>query len=567
MKKKIYTLGICHCETSSACLFEDGKLISAVSEERFSRNKYDKSFPKQSINWLLKNSNIKLPEVNQISYSWHKGFDKKLKTLYLNREKELKHDKLSLKIFKERKNVEFVRDKKSLLKLANWSKKNLNRKQKKNLEIFYHHEAHAASASLLSKFNNGLVLTCDARGDYESLTLSIFDRNKKNCLKKIFSSTSSDSLGFFYGRITGLLGFKPSKHEGKITGLAAHGKPSRAIKLMHKMITVKDGKLISNLGSYYRPFFYNYDNKLIKEIKKFSNADIAAAAQYHLEWCISNLLKFHFKKNNFKPMNLMLAGGTFANVKLNQLLKSLKFIKKVFVQPQMSDGGLCVGAAALSVHKRKKKVSPLKNVYLGPKIDTSNIYENKKKLKKINVSKPKVLIKKFIEDLRNNKVIGLVRGRMEFGPRALCNRSIIYKTTDSTINDWLNKRLIRNEFMPFAPVIREELCKKAFKDYDSKDATLKFMTSTIDCSDKFKFKSPAVTHIDQTARPQIVSKISDPFMWKLLKNWEKISGEMSLVNTSFNAHEEPIICNENESINSLLKGMIGEIPEKATCQF
>ena len=134
-----------------------------------------------------------------------------------------------------------------------------------------------------------------------------------------------------------------------------------------------------------------------------------------------------------------------------------------------------------------------------------------------------MLIKKFIEDLRNNKVIGLVRGRMEFGPRALCNRSIIYKTTDSTINDWLNKRLIRNEFMPFAPVIREELCKKAFKDYDSKDATLKFMTSTIDCSDKFKFKSPAVTHIDQTARPQIVSKISDPFMWKLLKNWEKIS--------------------------------------------
>ena len=105
-------------------------------------------------------------------------------------------------------------------------------------------------------------------------------------------------------------------------------------------------------------------------------------------------------------------------------------------------------------------------------------------------------------------------------------------------------------------IIREELCKKAFKDYDSKDATLKFMTSTIDCSDKFKFKSPAVTHIDQTARPQIVSKISDPFMWKLLKNWEKISGEMSLVNTSFNAHEEPIICNENESINSLLKGMI-----------
>ena len=556
-KKKNYTLGVCYCETSSATLFENGRIISAVSEERFSRKKYDPSFPLKSIKWILKNSEIKLSRVNQISYCWHKGFDKNLDSLYEDRKKDLIRNKKSYKIFNLRKNIESQRDRKSLKKLINWKKNNLNELQAKKLKIYYHHEAHAASAALLSPFNNGLVLTCDARGDYESLTLSFFDRKKKNCLKKIHSSTSSDSLGFFYGRITGLLGYKPSKHEGKITGLAAYGNPTKAINLMRKMITVKQGKLRSNLGDYYKPFFSSYNSKLIKEIKRFRRADIAAAAQYHLEWCLIKLLTYHFKKNKIKSQkNLMLAGGVFANVKLNQALKSLKFIKNIFVQPQMNDGGLCIGAALLSIHGKRQKISPLKNVYLGPEINKEKLILLLKKNKKIDFYEPSLIYKDICNDLYDNKVIGLVRGKMEFGPRALCNRSIIYKTSDKTVNDWLNIRLKRTEFMPFAPVIREEISKCAFKNFSKKDISLNFMTSTIDCTNKFKFNSPAVTHVDQTARPQIVSKSSDKFMWNLLKEWETVSGEMSLINTSFNVHEEPIICNEQEAINSLLKGII-----------
>ena len=401
------------------------------------------------------------------------------------------------------------------------------------------------------------MLTCDARGDYESLTLSFFDRKKKNCLKKIHSSTSSDSLGFFYGRITGLLGYKPSKHEGKITGLAAHGNPMKAINLMRKMITVKQGKLRSNLGDYYKPFFSSYNSKLIKEIKRFRREDIAAAAQYHLEWCLIKFLKYHFKKNKIKSqINLMLAGGVFANVKVNQALKSLKFIKNIFVQPQMNDGGLCIGAASLSIHENKQKILPLKNVYLGPEVNKEKLISLIKKNRKIEFYRPSLIYKDICNDLYDNKVIGLVRGKMEFGPRALCNRSIIYKTSDKTVNDWLNLRLKRTEFMPFAPVIREEISKHAFKNFSKKDISLNFMTSTIDCTNKFKSNSPAATHIDQTARPQIVSKSSDKFMWNLLKEWETVSGEMSLINTSFNVHEEPIICNEQEAINSLLKGIV-----------
>ena len=145
---------------------------------------------------------------------------------------------------------------------------------------------------------------------------------------------------------------------------------------------------------------------------------------------------------------------------------------------------------------------------------------------------------------------------MEFGPRALCNRSIIYKTSDFTVNKWLNKRLKRTETMPFAPVIREELCTKAFKQYSKQDTTLYFMTSTINCTKKFIDKSPAAVHIDSSARPQIVSKQRDLMMWSLLKKWEQKSGEMALLNTSFNVHKEPIVYNYEDALKSLVNGVI-----------
>lgn len=553
--KKSFTLGVCNGETASACLFEKGVLIAAVSEERFTRIKYDSSFPLRSIEYLLSQSNIKLNEIEHVAYAWAKDFHPDLKAKYDKRSKECKKiSEESFKIFSEKIKSETLRDKQNLKKFKVWAETSLSSKQQKSQ--FYHHEAHAASAALLSPFDKGLVLTSDGRGDFESLAVWLFDRNNSISLKKIYSSTSSDSLGYFYGRITGLLGFKPMKHEGKITGLAAHGDPMKALPLMKKMINVKDGELIASFGNYYRPYFAPYTKILIDEVNKFSREDIAAAAQKHLEWCLCEILNYYCKKLNLDSIPLMLAGGTFGNVKATQVLKSLNYINKVFVQPQMGDGGLCIGAAALSLHSRKIKVNPLKNVYLGPPIKNININLLRQKFVKLNFNKCESLEKEICKDLMNNKVLGLVRGRMEFGPRALCNRSIIYKTSDKSINDWLNKRLMRTEFMPFAPVIRNETAKLAFNNYSSNDFTLKFMTSTIDCSTKFSEKCPAVSHIDKTARPQVVFKEEDSFLWNLLKQWEEISGEMSLVNTSFNAHEEPIICNEKEAIDALTNKMV-----------
>ena len=557
VNKNIYTLGICNCETSSACLFINDSLVSAVSEERFSRKKYDRSFPTQSINYILKEYNIKLRRIDNISYSWSKGFQASLKKKYDKRFSYLKKTNVvASKIFSDRYKYDILQDKNYRNEFNQWVKVSLTKKQKKNLKIFYHHEAHAANASLLSSFDKGIVLTADGRGDFEALTVSLFNRNKKYPLKKIYSSTSSDSLGYFYGRITSLLGFKPMAHEGKITGLAAYGNPKKALPLMEKMIKFKNGELTASLGDLYKPFFKGYSKNLTNELKKYSREDIAAAAQQHLENCVCEITKYYLKKLKLKSTNLMLSGGVFANVKVNYHLKSIKFINKVFVQPQMGDGGLCLGAAALHLHGQKIKIKQLDDVYLGPSIRFSNIKKLSKKFPTIKIVKCKLTHDKICEDLKKNKVLGLVRGKMEFGPRALCNRSIIYKTSDKSINNWLNKRMNRTEFMPFAPVIRHETAKLAFEKYTFNDPTFNFMTSTIKCTNVFKRKCPAVTHIDKTTRPQVVYKKKDLFLWTLLKKWEKQSGEMSLVNTSFNAHEEPIICNEKEAVNALIRGMI-----------
>tara|TARA_S200000501_G_scaffold350227_1_gene367038 strand:- start:5520 stop:7193 length:1674 start_codon:yes stop_codon:yes gene_type:complete len=541
------TLGICNDETASACLFENGNLIAAASEERFSRKKLDNSFPFKSIEYVLSCSSHDIDNIN-VAYSWTKGFDPEILKYYMKRFSECETEE-ERSILQERIDYDISRDESNKNEFFDWYSGD-------SLNHYYHHESHAASACLLSSFDDGICLTADGRGDFESLVIWKFDRsNKEKPFKRLFSVTSSDSLGYFYGRITGLLGFKPMRHEGKITGLAAYGDPHKALSLMEDMITFNDGNLKGKLGELYRPFFKPYSDRLVNEIKKFSREDIAAAAQHHLEKILCDVLTYVLSQNNIKSTNLMLAGGIFGNVKVTQKLKELPIIKSVFVQPHMGDGGLCIGAAALSQHQSGIQIKPLQNVYLGPSIDL-NSFVNDKKYSHLNIERCDDCYDNICSDLLDNKVIGLVRGRMEFGPRALCHRSIIYRTSDVTINDWINKRLNRTEFMPFAPVIRKELAEKSFINYKEDDRTLEFMTSTIDCTDEFAKISPAVTHVDQTARPQIVSKEIEPFIWGLLKKWEKISGEFSLVNTSFNAHEEPIICTYQEALHALEKNRV-----------
>ena len=287
-------LGICNDETASACLMKDGEIIFAASEERFTRKKLDNSFPQKSINSCLSFANIELSDVDVIAYAWAKGFQEDLVEKFVDLGDMWAGDTQALKIVKERIKREIVRDKTKRLEFDEWVETNIDFSKQKVFD-FYHHEAHAASASFYSPFDDGFVYTSDGRGDFEATTIYKYKRYADQKLEKIYSATSSNSFGFFYGRITGLLGFKPMRHEGKITGLAAYGDPSKAIDLCKKMIDVCDGEVCANLGEYYRPFFAPYSEVLEREISAYKKEDVAAAAQQHLENMMVNLLDFHHR--------------------------------------------------------------------------------------------------------------------------------------------------------------------------------------------------------------------------------------------------------------------------------
>lgn len=559
-------LGICNDETASACLMVDGEVICAVSEERFTRVKLDNSFPVNSISFCLDYIGIRLSDVDIVAYAWAKGFDPNLAQNYITTGSQYSGDEQALETIRERLKSEIERDAKKRAEFDRWVLENIDEKSQKVID-FYHHEAHAASASFLSPFHGGYVYTSDARGDFEAVTLYKFERHSSQQLIKIFSSTSSESFGFYYGRITGLLGFKPMRHEGKVTGLAAYGDSKKTLPLCKKMMDVSDGKIIANIGDYYRPFFAPYSECLKEKIDSFSKEDIAAAAQQHLETMMTNLLGYHLEKAGAEKVNLMCAGGVFGNVKVTQRLKEMNAVSEVYVQPQMGDGGLCIGACALanesfSISKtnRKRTTKELTSMYLGPEASyrdrTQKSYSEEFNFKSYAMREG---VSAFVESLRQNKVIGLINGRMEFGPRALCNRSIVVKTSDKSVNDWLNRRLSRTEFMPFAPVLRAEIADKCIKNYRTSDATLNFMTSTVDCTEEFERNNPAVVHVDHTARPQVVTEKSNNFIWEVLRLWEIESEETSLVNTSFNIHEEPIIQDVDEGLISLRKGVIDQL--------
>ena len=547
-------LGIANAETASAVLFDDGKLVAAASEERFTRKKMDESYPHNSITYVLQEGGVTKKDIDVVSYSWSKGFPEDALSSQLDR--ILRLEAKQKDIFFERLKAEQARD---FPKRDEFWKTISNDPEFENavIEDFYHHEAHALSACMMSPYDECAVLTCDGRGDYESLTFSHFNKNS-NTLTKLYSSNSIDSLGFFYGRITGLLGYTPCRHEGKITGLAAHGNPLTAKSLMEKMIKYENGHICSNMGDFYRPFYSNYSDALVKQIARYSKEDIAAAAQQHIEELLAAFVSDQYEKNELTNLPLCLAGGVFGNVKVNAKLRDLECVSGLFVQPQMGDGGLAIGAACGSMRQHGKIPAPCETMALGPNGGCIDNLIAEKHSSGFNFEKlsDEKLQDAIVSQLMNNKVIGLVRGRMEFGPRALCNRSIIFKTSDTSCNDWLNKRMSRTEFMPFAPFLTTENAVEHITPFNASDQSLWFMTATVNVSDEFKKKCPAVTHVDGTARPQVVSKARDAWLHSLLKKWEAESGEYALINTSFNRHEEPIVRTYNEAFTNLENGVV-----------
>lgn len=429
-----------------------------------------------------------------------------------------------------------------------------------DIERIEHHVAHAISTLGFYKMpeEDDYLITADGFGD--GISAVIAKVGNGICAKM----NLEESIALVYQFVTGALGYKEHQHEGKITGLAAFGKPIylkefESINIddykltEEEMMQVEDSAIIDfDRFLLLKKAVYGLVNSLLEDGAEA--ADIAATVQEYAEKRIGTWIE-----SNVEPgHNCYLAGGLFANVKINQRIKDSGLFKNVYVCPAMGDEGTAIGAAINVAEVNVPKIiSPNQ---CGVVADEAEVYHwfdllctNKFAYKIYTINDDADLSSWIAAHLADNRIICLVKGKMEFGPRALCHRSILYNCNTKETNTWLNDKLGRTEFMPFAPVCREEVADDLFLNLDGGRDSAKHMTMTFDCTDEFIQNYPAACHVDNTARPQIVSANEDPFIWSVLDNYQMLTGKKALINTSFNLHNNPIIASTEVAIDSWLK--------------
>jgi carbamoyltransferase len=422
-----------------------------------------------------------------------------------------------------------------------------------------HHLSHAAGAYFKSPWEHALILTVDGAGNFLS---SIVAEGREGKIEIKDKSYIPNSLGTFWGSITKVCGFKSgTRHGGKVTGLAARGNPDLLIDKMRKIIWCEGLRIRSKQEYFFDsdvlvPDWGSYDPKLLKEyLGEASREDIAAAAQKRLEEVTVEIVRN--ARKIIRSDKIVMAGGVFANVLLNQKILEMPEIDDIFVFPAMSDGGLALGAALYHLSSLKSaqgdrlSSEPLGMVYFGPDYSGEDI-EKELKESKLGYKKMDEPAKTVAKLIHENKIVAFYHGRMEYGPRALGARSIMYAAIEPSVNDWLNKRLRRSEFMPFAPVTMLENIKENYKGIKADPLAAKYMTVTYDCTDIMKKNSPACVHVDGTARPQVIKRQDNEYYYDIVSEYYRLSGIPTVINTSFNMHEEPIVESPADAIRAFL---------------
>lgn len=412
----------------------------------------------------------------------------------------------------------------------------------KKLRRFHHHDTHAANAFFSSGFDQALLVTLDGYGSGAAGGIYI---GNADGIKLLHRFDFPNSLGHFYEQVTSGLGFKPSRHEGKIVGLAAYGNPEHLRQVLLDRFDCGDGDIRIRAG------MNAYFVRALAE--RFAKRDIAAAYQRVLEDVATTSVRFWLKKTGLTK--IAVSGGVHANVKLNQRLREIAGVESVFVYPNMGDGGCATGAAMLAFDRRVFKGKAVTNVYHGPDYSRSEI-ETALNAAGLQYEHLDDLEERVAELLTENFIIGRFNGRMEYGPRALGNRSILYPAREPEVNQWLNHQLGRTEFMPFAPAALASEAHRLFKNVSGCEKTAEFMTITFDCTDEMIRQCPAAVHVDGTARPQLVSEKTNPSFHKILQGYYARTGIPAVINTSFNMHEEPIICSPQDAVRAFLLGNI-----------
>ncbi len=542
---------IAHHNTSAA-LIRDGHVIAAIEEERLSRVKLDNSYPHRAINEVLRIAGLSYHDIDRVALA---GLDTREQksaadNIFRYIKKAASHDRQIKKFFYKQQFSRYSRLFKKRPALPDALKA-------KPVDTIEHHHAHAASAYYTSPFGNGTgnekigIISLDGSGDFS--WGSVWTGHGSN-MTHIMHLHAMNSVALLYSAFTVFLGFKHTRHEGKVLGLAAFGNPEplRSRLMEHVNLDAWEEELFSPAlaRATLRQFTEMGQSVVRKLSEELCREDVAAGLQAFTEEVVLHWIKKISAQLDVSK--LALAGGLFANVKLNQRILDLAEVENIYVHPNMGDGGLAAGAA-LAISAKYNSTVPqfMPNVYLGSVID-ENSAEAALKKSGLNYCKPENLAAEAGQILADGKVVARASGGMEYGPRALGNRTVMAACSDPSINKWLNDKFQRTEFMPFAPVILEEHAKAYFPAWREEQVAARFMTLTYDASDLAKKNIPAAVHVDSTARPQIIRREDNPDYYDIIAAYHRITGIPSVINTSFNMHEEPIVCSASDAIRAFL---------------
>ena len=551
-------LGLNIGHDSGCCLLlRDGRML-AVNEERLSRNKLHVGFPALAIRELLSIAPLRPCDIDFVVVDG-KDFPP-AKNLGVD-----SHDSDWKKVVVERLHLAkfFLGNEKGLMLARAAVKASANhfRRQVREhfaadgvtapIEFVDHHTCHAASAYYTqAEFDRGLAITLDASGEGYCSKIFICDNNRMELVHQV---PCYYSPAYYYGYITKLLGFTPLRHEGKVTGLAAFGNGSSVRECLRSLFGFdrRRGRFY-NHGGYHASAM----RRLREALASFSREDIAAGLQDHVEQVTSDYISWAIATfGKGQPANLFMAGGLLANVRINQRVLESPDVASLYVFPNMGDGGIGAGAALFArfQHDRKAARISLKNVFMGRDFTDDDIAEAIA-FERITATRSPDITADVATLLAECKVVARFHGRCEYGPRALGNRSILFNPADRSSNDWLNKRLKRTEFMPFAPVVRDVDADEYFDLPNKSLRPFTFMTATCRVKNICREQAPAVVHVDGTARPQIIARLENAIYYDILTKFKAITGCGVLVNTSFNMHEEPIVYSPTEALKTFRAG-------------
>jgi len=579
---------------ATVCLLEDGKVIAAIAEERLSRIKIHAGFPYLAMQELFRRYGLTAQSIDHVAYSfydWQKESELMRSSARWHADKEKEYP--SHNLFHHMRNLPEQPDKKynipalteeklymkkpgymniayRMLSTHSWIGTMMGRHRRKQwvegasqdhkhwqeelikglkkfgidhkLQRFDHHLCHAANAYFTSGFDEALIITLDGYGSGLAGSISIGQGGR---IQRIHALKYPVSLGEFYERVTSSLGFKPGRHEGKIVGLAAYETPDILYDTVRSFFETSNGDIY-----YHLPHHFVFSRYLAS---RFSKPAVAAAYQKVLEDVACEYIKHYVQQTGIK--NIALSGGVVANVKANQRIFEIDGVESIFIHPNMGDGGCCVGAAMALYALETTNLHPerIHDVYWGQEYTEEEILSAMQQAG-LKPERPRNIERRIAELLADGNIVARFNGRMEYGPRALGNRSILYHATDPSVNLWLNRQLKRTEFMPFAPATLYEERNKCYKNIDGAEYTAQFMTITFDCTDFMVEKCPAAVHVDRTARPQLVSPQTNESFYNIIKEYASITGIPSIINTSFNMHEEPIVCTPQDAIKAFNQG-------------